>query len=264
MTNGLFKAFFGASRAVDIAVLTIFNVALSLSVYGITMRLTRSYAAAILSAVLVNLYPELALLNRAFWLDFPLTAMVGVGLFSLFHFRANPTWSRALLTGIAVGAACMTKQIAVAYLILPGAAMFCQSLIGSRKSFADALKLVVVGVITGIISAPWFLLNAEKARLMAYDCAVHITHTQSMSDNLLHYAQVLPSTMSPLLMAVFFGRANCGPSGRHSPTLDLAAVGAWWSACCQYAQLDFAKAAIHRTGANYDSGSLRVFSRATF
>jgi hypothetical protein len=203
MTNGLFKAFFGASRAVDIAVLTIFNAALSLSVYGITMRLTRSYAAAILAAVLVNLYPELALLNRAFWLDFPLTAMVGVGLFSLFHFRANPTWSRALFAGVAVGAACMTKQIGVAYLILPAAAMFCESLIGSRKSFADALKLVVVGSLTGIISAPWFLLNAEKARLMADDCAVHITRTQSMSDNLLHYAQVLPATMSPLLMAVF-------------------------------------------------------------
>ena len=83
MTNGLFKAIFGSSRAVDIAVLTLFNVALTLSVYGITMRLTRSISAAILSAVVINLYPELALLNRAFWLDFPLTAMVGV--LSLIH-----------------------------------------------------------------------------------------------------------------------------------------------------------------------------------
>jgi Dolichyl-phosphate-mannose-protein mannosyltransferase len=203
MTNGLFKALFGAARAVDVAVLTLFNIVLSLSVFGITIRLTRSYAAAVLSAVIINLYPELALLNRAFWLDFPLTAMVAVGLFSLFNFRANPTWSRAVWAGLAVGAACMTKQIAVAYLILPAAVMFFEKIIGRERSFADALKLAVIGLITGVISAPWFFLNAEKARLMADDCAVHITHTQSMSDNLLHYAQVLPATMSPLLMAVF-------------------------------------------------------------
>ncbi len=203
MTNGVFKAFFGASRAVDIAVLTIFNIALTLSVYGIAMRLTRSYASALLSAVVINLYPELALLNRAFWLDFPLTAMVGVGLFSLFHFRAQPSWSRACIAGVALGAACMTKQIAVAYLVLPAVAVFAESLIGLGKSFGTAAKLVLVGAITAAISAPWFLLNAEKAKLMADDCAVHITHTQSFSDNLMHYCQVLPATMSPLLMAVF-------------------------------------------------------------
>ncbi|MFN8551899.1 MAG: hypothetical protein U0103_10450 [Candidatus Obscuribacterales bacterium] len=46
-------------------------------------------------------------------------------------------------------------------------------------------------------------MNAAKARLMADDCAVHITHTQSFTGNLLHYAQVLPATMSPILMVVF-------------------------------------------------------------
>lgn len=203
MTNGLFKAIWGSSRAVDIAVLTLFNVVLTLSTYGITKHLTRSYVAAVLSAVIINLYPELALLNRAFWLDFPLTAMVGLGLFSLFHFRVNPTWKRALLAGLCLGAACMTKQIAIAYLILPAAVVFFERVIGHSKSYADAGKLVVAGLLIGALSAPWFLLNAAKARLMADDCAVHITHTQSFAENLLHYAQVLPATMSPLLMAVF-------------------------------------------------------------
>lgn len=202
MTNGLFKAICGSSRAVDIAVLTLFNAVLTLSTYGIAKHLTRSYSAALLSAVVINLYPELALLNRAFWLDFPLTAMVGLGLFSLFHFRVNPTWKRALLAGLCLGAACMTKQIAVAYLILPAAVVFFEHVGGRSKSYADAGKLAVTGLITGALSAPWFVLNAAKARLMADDCAVHITHTQSFAENLLHYAQVLPATMSPLLMAL--------------------------------------------------------------
>ncbi|MFN8551898.1 MAG: phospholipid carrier-dependent glycosyltransferase [Candidatus Obscuribacterales bacterium] len=156
MTNGLFKAIFGSSRAVDIAVLTLFNAALTLSTYGITKHLTRSYTAAVLSAVIINLYPELALLNRAYWLDFPLTAMVGVGLFALFHFRANPTWKRALFAGICLGAACMTKQIAVAYLILPAAIVFFERVAGSSKSYTDAVKLAVAGLLTGALSAPWF------------------------------------------------------------------------------------------------------------
>ncbi|MBS1954371.1 MAG: glycosyltransferase family 39 protein [Cyanobacteria bacterium SZAS-4] len=203
MTNGLFKAIFGASRAVDIAVLTLFNAALSLSVYGITMRLTRSSLAAVLSAVVINLYPELALLNRAFWLDFPLTAMVGVGLFSLFNFRTNPTWSRAILAGVALGAACMTKQIAVVYLVLPAAAVFFEKIAGRTKFIADAVKLAVAGLIAAAISAPWFVLNAGKAKLMADECAVTITHAQSFTGNLQHYAQVLPATMSPYLLVAF-------------------------------------------------------------
>ena len=211
MTNGLFKAVFGSSRAVDIAVLTLFNAALSLSVYGITIRLTRSTLSAVLSMVVINLYPELALLNRAFWLDFPLTAMVGVGLFSLFNFRADPTWRRAVFAGIGLGAACMTKQIAIAYLALPVAAVFVEQIAGKSKSIADASKLFVAGLICAVINAPWFVLNAQKAKLMADECAVHISHPQSFSDNLWHYASVLPATMSPFLMiafvaALFFAR----------------------------------------------------------
>ncbi|CAN5172359.1 hypothetical protein BH10CYA1_BH10CYA1_39040 [soil metagenome] len=211
MINGLFKAIFGSSRAVDIAVLTLFNAALSLSLYGITKRLTGSGLAAVLSAVIINLYPELALLNRAFWLDFPLTSMVAVGLFSLFNFRTDPTWRRAILAGIALGAACMTKQIAVVYLALPVAAVFIERIAGKSKSISDAVKLSVAGLIAASISAPWFILNAEKAKLMADECAVNITHTQSFADNLLHYAEVLPATMSPYLLALcvaalFFAR----------------------------------------------------------
>ena len=203
MTNGLFKAIFGSSRAVDIAVLTLFNAVLSLSVYGITLRLTRSTLTAVLSAVIINLYPELALLNRAFWLDFPLTTMIAVGLFSLFHFRTDPTWRRAILLGIALGAACMTKQIAVVYLALPVAAVFFERVAGQTKSISDAIKLSVAWLICVAICAPWFVLNAAKAKFMADECAVNITHAQSFSDNLLHYAAVLPATMSPYLLIVF-------------------------------------------------------------
>lgn len=203
MVNGLFKAIFGGSRVVDIAVLTLFNIALSLSVYGIAMRLTRSTLASVLSAVVINLYPELALLNRAFWLDFPLTAMVGVGLFSLLNFRSNPTWRHAVLAGVALGAACMTKQIAVVYLVLPAATVFFEKIAGRTKFFSDAIKLSFAGLIAAAMSAPWFILNAEKAKQMADECAVTITHPQTFMGNLQHYAQVLPATMSPFLLVAF-------------------------------------------------------------
>ncbi len=164
MTNGLSRRSSAAAETVDVAVLTLFNVALSLSLYGITMRLTRSTSAALLSAVIINLYPELALLNRAFWLDFPLTAMVGVGLFSLFNFRTDPTWRRAILAGIGLGTACMIKQIAVAYLVLPVAAVFIEQVGGKTKSISDAIKLSVAGLIAAVICAPWFILTPKRRK----------------------------------------------------------------------------------------------------
>lgn len=201
MTNGLFKAMFGSGRAVDIAALTAFNVVLTTSVYGIAWRLTRSAKAAIFSACIVNLYPEIALINRAFWLDFPLTAMVSLALFALLLFRDKPTWRSAVLAGFALGSACMTKQIAVTYLVLPAVAVFTEQLLGKGKSFSNASKLCVTAIITALLSAPWFVLNAGKAKVMADECAANISHAQSFTDNLFHYVQVLPSTMSPLLVA---------------------------------------------------------------
>jgi hypothetical protein len=203
MVNGLSKAVFGGSRSVDIAVLTLFNIVLTLSVYGIAKRLTKSVLCAFFSAIIINFYPELALINRAFWLDFPLTAMVGLSLFALFEFRDKPTWQRALWAGVAVGCACMTKQIAAAYIGLPLVAVICERLINKSRSRADFLQLGIVASTAALLSAPWFILNVEKAKLMADDCAVHITQAQSFGGNLAHYAQVLPAVMSPLLMALF-------------------------------------------------------------
>jgi 4-amino-4-deoxy-L-arabinose transferase-like glycosyltransferase len=227
MVNGFFKAVFGRSRAVDIAVLTLFNVILTLSVYGIGMRLTGSKLSSLVSALLINLYPELALLNRAFWLDFPLTAMAASALYALFDFRVQKTVWRAVFAGIVLGFACMTKQIAVAYLGLPFAAVFCECLIGKSKSTAAALKLIGAGVIGACISAPWFVLNAEKAKLMADECAAHITESQSFFGNLLHYQQVLPSMMSPLLELTFVAAllTSCNLFARQLYPLLLSAVG---------------------------------------
>ncbi|HEY9676814.1 MAG TPA: phospholipid carrier-dependent glycosyltransferase [Drouetiella sp.] len=205
MTNGMAKAIFGGSRSVDIAVLTFWNAVLSLSVFGISLRLTKSKLSALMSAIMVNLYPELALLNRSFWLDFPLISMIALGLFSLFNFRAKPNWIRALVAGIVLGFACMTKQIAAAYLALPALFVFAEPIAGRTKYLADSVKVLFAGVVSIAIGAPWFILNAEKAKLMADDCAVHISQPQTFAGNLDFYSSALPVLMSPLLVAFMVG-----------------------------------------------------------
>ena len=97
----------------------------------------------------------------------------------------------------------MTKQIAVVYLLLPAAAIFLENVAGRTQFLSDAIKLSVAGLIAAAISAPWFGLNAEKAKLIADECAVNITQAQTFTGNLQHYAQVLPATMSPYLLIAF-------------------------------------------------------------
>ena len=224
MLNGFLKSFMGTGRWIDIASLTGFNLLLTASTYGITRNLTRSSKAALFAAIFINFYPELALLNRAFWLDFPLTAMVGVALYALTKWQSTPNWKSAAWAGVALGLACMTKQIAATYLALPFAAVAIVQVVRKKLPAPQVLMIVTLGA---LICAPWFLLNAGAVKEIADECAVHIMHRQTILDNLKFYASVLPSMMSPLLMACFAGALFATPRTeiRRLWPLALSALG---------------------------------------
>ncbi|HEY9714701.1 MAG TPA: phospholipid carrier-dependent glycosyltransferase [Chroococcales cyanobacterium] len=219
IAGGALKLLFGATRAVDIGMLTLFNVILSASVYGIA-RLTLSSAngggwrvaaptAGLCAVTVVNLYPELALLNRAFWLDFPLTAMVAAGLFSLLWWQSRPSWARAALSGVTLALACLTKQIACLYLVGPGLTILIWQLLSlaRQRRPAPVLQVIVIAVVTAALFLPWVVVNAGESQNLAKDCAEHLgvrrSLVETLSANVLFYCGCLKSMMSPVLLAAF-------------------------------------------------------------
>jgi 4-amino-4-deoxy-L-arabinose transferase-like glycosyltransferase len=213
ISSGFLKLLLGPGRTVDIINLAFFNLILSLSIYGTTRLLTGSVVTGLLAMVFVNLYPETAYLSHMFWLDYPLTAMVSLGLFALVYWSKKQTWARTLACGAILGLACMTKQIAATYLVLPGAYFFAVTLkdfIGSHsarsKSLGPLLQLVVIALLTAVIGLPWVQANAAATQALMSDCAAHVgkvTVWQAFPKNLAYYAAALPKMMTPYLLALF-------------------------------------------------------------
>jgi len=205
--GGALKAFLGTGRAVDVFALIVYNVVLTCSVFGAAKICSGRMRAAIFAAIIINCYPIIALLNRAFWLDLPLVAMISMALYAVLRYDSAKTWKNALFAGVCLGLAGMTKQIAVAYLALPTIYILGNQLIGGKKAQPHVSRTTVaqalsICLIAGAICAPWLLLNAGQAKNIADECSAHITKSQSYWANLAFYMVQLPTIMSPLLLAI--------------------------------------------------------------
>lgn len=212
--NGCLKLALGNARWVDVFSVLIFSALLTLSTFSITKVLSRSLLAASVAAIVVNVYPLMANLCRNFLLDFPLTSMISAGLCALILWRSKPDWTRSLIAGCVIAAACMTKQIAAAYLILPGVLCFVEALIDWKKTKSPARVLQVVTIAGCVLLAvlPWAAVNIQWIRGYSAETAANMKNAGfhlSALDICADYLVGLTHSMSYLLLA-YLAFAFCG------------------------------------------------------
>ncbi len=225
--NGLLRLALGCGHWVNAVSVMLFNAILSATVFGTARLLTGSWRAAAIAAVLVNLYPQTSCMNHGFALDAPLLSMVSFGLFMMFWWRSSPSLGRTLLLGLSLGAVCLSKQIAAAYLVGPGLFLFVESaLIDWRsKRWNLSLQLFGAAVLTVLCGLPWLLTNLNHIKFLAQDNQQFmgkLTLAEVFPRDLQFYANSLPAILSPLFCIAFFCSLPMIERGVHFRLLPLA------------------------------------------
>ncbi len=208
LTNGVLRLVCGHGNWVNVLSVMIFSAVLTATVYGTTRLISNSHIAAILAAVIVNLYPQTSCMSHCFLLDAPLMSMVSLGIFALLWWRKNRTWSRAIICALGLGLACLTKQIAAAYLLGPGLFLLGESILSDVRcrEWRRSRQLIVIAVATVLVGLPWLLTNMPYIRFLAEDNQAYmgkLSLWQVFPRSFSFYVQSLPSIMSPFLLAVF-------------------------------------------------------------
>lgn len=227
LASGALRSILGAGAWINGLVEVIFSCLLAGTIYGTTRLLTGDSRAAVIAAIIINFYPQISCMFHGFALDAPLVSMISVGLFAMVWWRSKPSWSRTAVCGVTLGAACLTKQIAAAFLIAPGFYYFCQAIINDwrARSWRTSLQLSAIAVLTVAIGLPWLLTNMAAIKFLAQDNQAvmgKITLAQVFPSDLLFYTKSIPVIMSPLLFVVF---AICLPAVRrvaHRALLPIA------------------------------------------
>lgn len=225
---GTLKLLFGAGRWVDIATLLFFNAVLTASVYGITVRLSSSRAAAFLAALIVGLYPGLAFVSHQFLLDFPLVAIVAAAIYAVVRWQQRMTYLNAAICGLAVGLAALSKQIGAAYMVGPLLVVFVCSLLSAEKAMRRHImaQTALIGVIAAGLFAPWFVSNYTSMSAYARNASAEMGNPSLWTgfwQNFGFYCQGAIHTLSPLLAAVLLAGIVLLPASKHR---SLALVGA--------------------------------------
>ena len=199
--NGALKAILGNARWVDSLCLVFFSTILSFSTCATALLLLKNRAAAALTVCFINIYPCVALLSHIKLLDFPHLSLFTLAMFTLLNWQRQPTWSRAILCGIALGAACTTKQIASFFLFAPCLLALLQQLYARR--YDRALQLTAAGAIVVAFLAVWVVPNWHEISGYMHRNSGHLgsrTVSTAFFPNLLGYANCAPGlTGYPLL-----------------------------------------------------------------
>ncbi len=230
--NGMLRLLFGGGNWVNALSVASFSCVFTATIYGVTRLVSRDPRAGLFAALLVNLYPQTSCMSHGFALDFPLVSMISFGLFSLLWWRSAPGWGRALICGLSMGAACLTKQIAAVYLIGPGVFCLVEAIRQDMRARRWNLSRQLAGAaaVTALVGLPWLLTNLSFIRNWAHDNASHmgpISLWEVFPRDIAWYAESLPSIMSPVLFAAFLlALPIVGKSGhRLLAPIGLSAVG---------------------------------------
>lgn len=216
ITNGFLRLALPDAAWVDALSLILFDFGLSASVFGIAWLTTRSRPCSILAVVILHCYPQISFLSHTPLLDFPLETMIALGIFSLLWWTENLTWKRSIVCALALALACLTKQIAVAFLLPPALWLTAKALIEAPQSKRLKVfgKALLVAVVTTSALALWYYLNRESiAGLASYNRTIigDTSMASALIANLKFYAIGTKHNMSVLLLSLFFF-AVCLPS----------------------------------------------------
>ncbi|MDJ1182680.1 glycosyltransferase family 39 protein [Roseofilum casamattae] len=213
-TAAPFLSWFGRSPDATTLVMLFYSAILILSVYGLGRKLGNS-RMGLWSAGLCTLLPGLYRYRLDFLLDYPLAAMVAFSLLhvTLWHFsdssKHRDRWILAILMGISIGLALLSKQTALFFLFTPIAISGISTLYHRQwQRFLQWLSAMAVAL---LILYPWvrtnWLLILTSGKRATVDSAIAegdpALHTL---DAWLYYWKAIPELVSwPLLLMPIIG-----------------------------------------------------------
>lgn len=157
---------------------------LSLAVGTIAFIASRSRIALAGAICLVNLCVVTCDYSHSSMLDLPLMAMVAVGLASIYWKNGRASIKHSVTTGIILGLAIMTKQVAIAFLGIP---LLLDSLLTIKQNHyrASLLSLGLTSLPILAICLPWTALNFSAMQHVNSDIAAALSKRGSASSRML-------------------------------------------------------------------------------
>lgn len=208
---------FGQSLLVKHGYMAFFSGLMAASIYGLTRLIGGGRLAACSAVLFLSAYPIISWLSHTFFLDMPAVAMTAFALMALTWWRKSqrPNGVRTALCGLAFGAACLTKQMVVGYLIPPVLYLLVKYSLGkfrAKQSSADAgdrvwlAHTLCIAAVATLVSLPFVIASHEFLRAWLNTnvqtfakAGVH----HSFIGNLSYFLSMLASEMSPVLLCVF-------------------------------------------------------------
>lgn len=180
---------------------------LSLSVGAIAFMVSGSSIAVAAAICLVNLCVITCDFSHYSLIDQPLVAMVATGLAVIYWKGGKASVKHSLVTGLVLGLAIMSKQVAIAFLGFP---ILLDSVITLRRNWnkngLQSVFLVTLPLI--VICLPWTAINFNSVQKLNADIAADLSMRGSTSSrilfNLEYYLGSWLYCASPLVLATAF------------------------------------------------------------
>ena len=209
-------------RSLDAAVLVngLYSLILLVAVYG----LGRSFSprVGLWAAGIVLLLPQLYQTRTEYYMDYALTALVALTLWTLTRWRqAKARWGWALAFGLCLGLAFLAKQTALLFFALPVLWLVVSRL--WRRQWGQVGQLAASGGVALLLIWPWATTNwffQVSAAFSANTRSAAIEGDPSVTSiaGWLFYWQRLPQMMSwPLLALPLAGLLLAMGRGKISP-----------------------------------------------
>ncbi|MBM3251732.1 MAG: phospholipid carrier-dependent glycosyltransferase, partial [Candidatus Omnitrophica bacterium] len=167
ISTAIFSLFFGTSYLSLVMVNMLYFIILLFSVYFIAVKLFNN-RTAVISIIIISLYPMVFRYSRFFGLDFPLIAMVSLSICCLIYSDYFTDKKFTLLSGLCLGLGTLTKWTYIIFLIGPLAFIVSKSLICENNQGVirerRIMNFSLFLIIGALLSMIWYLPNANKLR----------------------------------------------------------------------------------------------------
>ncbi|BAZ45368.1 family 39 glycosyl transferase [Chondrocystis sp. NIES-4102] len=149
---------FGTSEDAATTVMLFYSAVLLLSVYGLGVVLFDA-TVGLWAAGLCQLIPGLYSHRLEFILDYPLTTVITFSycLLTIYFFSSSKSWLWAILAGISVGLAVLTKQTALFFLLPVILTIFITFI--TQRQWWRLIQLIIGGLSAIAIAFPWYRTN---------------------------------------------------------------------------------------------------------
>lgn len=167
-------ALFG--RSTDVAAMTniLYLAILVFSVYGIG-SLMQGRDAGLAGAFLVSFFPIMFGMSRSYWLDFPLVAMVSLGMYLLLRSDGFQDGKYSVLFGISFGLGMLTKWIHFVFLAGPVLYFLASSMRNDERRPRFLRNAAIAFLAAAAVASFWYVPNGKSVAVNLLGLSVGVT-----------------------------------------------------------------------------------------